>query len=326
MSEPRSARLSRLSGAFLLAGWLACAHAAELGDAAVHSYLGQPLVADIEITAMADPALPVRVHLASADVYRGANIAMPAVLSSLNMSTMRRDGRQFLHLTSLKPIEADHLNLFLDLTDGARRNVRAVTLWLAPDPQPAPPPAPVPVPVPAPPPLPTPLPVAAPEPAPAPAVAALPRMHPAAAVCPQINAEQLRTCAALDYKNGLLSARIVELEEKVKALQAAIEGRADAATVPAPVAVIRAPAKARLPVLPPKPERKKSHFPWPWAIGGAVLLAAIGGGVALALRRKKAGPGAPKARPAWLVKLINRLQRRKTAPAEDAPVEPGLDA
>jgi hypothetical protein len=35
-------------------------------------------VADVELTLLDDPATPVRVRLANPDVYRGANIAMPA--------------------------------------------------------------------------------------------------------------------------------------------------------------------------------------------------------------------------------------------------------
>jgi pilus assembly protein FimV len=112
--------------------------AAELGDARVASYAGQQLVADIELTALENPAAPVQVRLAHPDVYRGANIAMPPVLSSLNMTVMQRDGKQFLHLTSLKPVDADHLHLYLELVDGAHRAVRLSTLWLSPDPNPVP--------------------------------------------------------------------------------------------------------------------------------------------------------------------------------------------
>lgn len=124
---------------------MASAHAAELGDAQVRSHIGQALVADVELNLIEDPATPVKVRLAHPDVYRGANIAMPPVLSSLNMSVTRRDGRQFLHLTSLKPVESRHLHVYLELTDGGGRNVRLVTLWLTPDPNPAPAPAPMPV-------------------------------------------------------------------------------------------------------------------------------------------------------------------------------------
>ncbi len=128
------------------------AGAAELGDARVSSHIGQQLVADIELVMLDDPAAPVAVRLASPEVYRGAGIALPPVLSNLNLTVMRRDGRQFLHVTSLRALDAEHLHLYLELTDKGQRAVRLATLWLTPDPNPAPPPAPVlmPVPVPAP--------------------------------------------------------------------------------------------------------------------------------------------------------------------------------
>jgi hypothetical protein len=65
---------------------------------------------------------------------------MPAVLANVNLSVMRRDGKQFLHVTSTRPVDADHLHLYLELTDGNRRGVRLVTLWFAPDPTPPSPP------------------------------------------------------------------------------------------------------------------------------------------------------------------------------------------
>jgi hypothetical protein len=130
----------------LLAGATAAGHAAELGEARVLSHIGQGLVAEVELTLVEDPGTPVAARLANADVYRGANIAMPPVLSSLDMRVTRRDGRQFLHLTSLKPVESRHLHVYLELVDAGQRSVRLVTLWLTPDPNPAPVPVPAPAP------------------------------------------------------------------------------------------------------------------------------------------------------------------------------------
>lgn len=140
-------RFSYLFPSLLLATATAAGHAAELGDARVLSHIGQALVADVELTLLEEPARQVAVRLANPDVYRGANIAMPAVLSSLSMHVTRRDGRQFLHLTSLKPVESRHLHVYLELADGSQPSVRLVTLWLTPDPNPAPLPAPAPLPV-----------------------------------------------------------------------------------------------------------------------------------------------------------------------------------
>ncbi|HEX9172758.1 MAG TPA: hypothetical protein VF861_08855 [Telluria sp.] len=114
--------------------------AAELGEARVASHLGQQLVADIELTGLRDEAAPVQVRLASADVYRGAGVAVPPVLAGLNLSVTRRGGRQFVHATTQGQVQAEYLHLYLELAEGNERSVRLVTLWFTPDPNPAPPP------------------------------------------------------------------------------------------------------------------------------------------------------------------------------------------
>jgi hypothetical protein len=238
-----------LLSTFVLAVSFGTAHAAELGEARVSSHLGQPLVADIELAMIDDPATPVSVRLASPEVYNGAGIAMPPVLASVSLSVMKRDGRQFLHVTSLRPVEGEHLHLYLELTDKGQRTVRLATLWLSADPNPAPAPAPVAVPAPAPAAAAAHAPAAAhAEPAPAPVPArpqprpAAPKVHaapkaaaPAPAAAPQAlpihaappaapavcahQAEQAKVCAALDGKNAALKAQIGKLEGKVQALQ-----------------------------------------------------------------------------------------------------------
>jgi hypothetical protein len=290
----RFADLLRLFSALCLSGLLSCAQAAELGEPVVRSYIGQPLVADIELTSLLNTSAPVSVRLANADVYKGANIAMHPVLASLNMSVMRRDGRQFLHITSVRQVDSENVHLFLDLTEGGRRNVRAVTLWFTPDPTPAPKPPPPPVPAPIA--VPVPAPIAAPVHAPPVAQAPQPeRPRPArvisvpssAAACPQpqFSEEQIKSCAAMDYKNGLLSAQIVELEEKVKQLQLAIEGKGDTP----PAAAVK---KAAPPPPPPKAAAKaapkeEAGFPWLLTIGIVLGLALVGGAVWFFLSRRK---------------------------------------
>lgn len=332
----RPHRLSRFVSCLLLAGACSLVQSAELGEPLVRSHIGQNLIADIELTGMPDPAVPVLVRPAHPDIYRGANIAMAPLLAHLQLSVMRRDGRQFLHVVSTRPVQADHVTMFLELSDGRQRHVRALTLWLTPDPHPAPPPAPVALPF-APVIAPKSLPVAPPQPippAPKPAVAVKPAAPPtqaplpkpapaplpptprvlaAPAACPVVNSGQLRTCAALDYKNGVLQARIVELEEKVKALQVAIDGRPVAAPVPA--------AKVVKPVQPvmPKPKKQKERFPWLLAAGGVAGIAALGA-LVVYLRRKKAMLKGEPPRPGMLARLKSRFRRAKKPVA--APVEP----
>ncbi|MGX4644282.1 FimV/HubP-related protein [Massilia sp. SYSU DXS3249] len=154
ISLPMPIRASHITASLLFA-CAAGTHAAELGEAKMQSHIGQQLVADVELTMIEDAGTPVGVRLAHPDVYRGANIAMPAVLSGLHLNVMRQGGRQFLHLSTLKPVESRHLHVYLELVDGGQRTVRLVTLWLTPDPSPAPPPVAAPTPA-----------VAAPLPAP----------------------------------------------------------------------------------------------------------------------------------------------------------------
>jgi hypothetical protein len=247
--------------------------AAELGDPRVASHIGQPLVADVELTLLEDPATPVQVRVASPEVYNGAGIAMPPVLASLNLSVMRRDGRQFLHVTSTRSVDADHIHLYLELVDHGQRAVRLATLWLTPDPNPAPPPVPatatatagvpdavllaqveraravraVPVPVPAARPKVVSVQPAAPRrPRPAPAAkapvppAAVPDVHPQACARP---AGEVQACAALGAKNDELRARLGQVEDRMRKLQAALGAPVVASGAPGKPA----PAKADAP-------------------------------------------------------------------------------
>ena len=293
-------------------------HAAELGEAQVLSHIGQALVADVELTLIEDPAAKVAVRLANPDVYRGANIAMPPVLSNLNMTVMRRDGRQFLHLTSLKPVERRILHVYLELVDGGQRSVRLVSLWLTPDPNPAPSlpvREPVAEPVKAAPrpaaalqtgeeyvdlarPVPpaaarrvhvkaTPKPAPLRKPVPAP-VAAAPSEAPACA--PQAPSEHVNACVALGEKNAALNQQLGKLEEKVKLLQGAAPAAIPAA-VPAPAAKeTPQPAPKGAPRIhrkPKKVEPPEAETPW-LLIGGAIgAVLAIGALVLALLRRRK---------------------------------------
>ncbi|MES2347794.1 MAG: LPXTG cell wall anchor domain-containing protein [Pseudomonadota bacterium] len=135
---------SILAGATALLLAAAQARAAELGDVTVRSFIGQPLAADIELVQLApDEVSALQVKLAQPDVFRGANITMNPALGSVHMSIYRRDGRQFLHVTTTRNIDAEYVHLFLELGVAGRQDVRAATVWLQVDPNPAPPPPPV---------------------------------------------------------------------------------------------------------------------------------------------------------------------------------------
>lgn len=136
----------RASALVFAAALATTAAAAELGDISVRSYIGQQLAADIELVSLTpDDINGLQVRLAQQNVYQGANITMHPALAGVHMSVVRRDQRQFLHLTTLQAIEDDHLFLFLELSANGHHDVREATLWLQPDPHPAPPAAPLPV-------------------------------------------------------------------------------------------------------------------------------------------------------------------------------------
>ncbi|WP_143067929.1 FimV family protein [Duganella sp. CF517] len=143
--------LRSLACAAVLAPTAIVAGAAELGDVSARSYIGQPLSADIELVALApDEVNALQVRLARPDVFRGANITMNPALSTVRMAVVKRDQKQFLHVTTTRAIDADYVHMYVELSAAGRQDVRLATVWLQADPNPPPPPAPVAVSVPAP--------------------------------------------------------------------------------------------------------------------------------------------------------------------------------
>ncbi|MEN9867140.1 MAG: hypothetical protein RL748_2730, partial [Pseudomonadota bacterium] len=84
--------------------WGAAVQAAEFGEAQVASFIGQPLVAEVELTALSnEESSALQVRPSGPDVYRGANIRMDPVLGSLHWVIRHRDKRQFLRITTDRP-------------------------------------------------------------------------------------------------------------------------------------------------------------------------------------------------------------------------------
>ncbi|TFW16491.1 type IV pilus assembly protein FimV, partial [Duganella callida] len=116
--------------------------AAELGDIAPHSYIGQPLVADIDLVSLTpdEVAQGVQARLAMADVYRGANVIMNPALATVKLSVVRQGQKTYLHVTTTRPVEADYVHLYVEMGAPGKPDVRLATIWLQRDPNPAPPP------------------------------------------------------------------------------------------------------------------------------------------------------------------------------------------
>ncbi len=119
----------------LAATLCASVRAAELGEIKVNSHIGQQLSADIELVDLtATDLADIQARIANPDVFKGANVAMPPALGGLYISIAKRENKRFLHLTTLQPVNADALHLFLELNSGGRKIIRAASLWMTPEP------------------------------------------------------------------------------------------------------------------------------------------------------------------------------------------------
>jgi pilus assembly protein FimV len=127
--------------ALAVAGATLGASAAELGDIAPRSYIGQPLAVDIDLVALTpEEVAGLQVRLADGNVYRGANVTMNPALASVRLQVERRGNRSVLHVTTTRAVDADYVHLYVELGVPGKQDVRLATVWLQKDPNP---PAPV---------------------------------------------------------------------------------------------------------------------------------------------------------------------------------------
>ncbi|MBB5606896.1 MULTISPECIES: FimV family protein [unclassified Janthinobacterium] len=328
------------------------AFAAELGDISALSHVGQPLSADIELTALApEDSGGVAVRLASIDVYQGGGITMDPALQGLALSQTVRDGRRYVHVSTQQVITAGHVHLYFVLGSDSGANVRLATVWLTPAPFVAPAiPSAAPI-------LPA-KPVAPPPDAAAlaararaegmvrppavflPPAVAMTRpplrraLAPAASCAPQVAAAPDATCAALNQQNVALSDKLGELEGKVGALQKALA--VPAAPVPAaapPVAVTEAPhAKPKPLHAAPAAKEKKPPGGGLWWLGLGTLIFLLLTAVIVYIWRKRKQQGTDRPPSKYWV-LLRKPFRRAPVPvltetvdgareaADDAPAE-----
>ncbi len=190
-------RLALAGAAVALVGLVQPAYGLGLGRMSVASALGQPLRAEVELTAVAaEDEATLSVKLAPESVFREARLDFNPALANLRFDVERRGASVFVKITSLSPISEPYLDLILEATWANGRTRREYTLLLDPPalreappslpPVAAAPPAAVAVPPSAPPaaapaatpaPVPSEPPARAPEPAP---VAAAPKPAPEA--------------------------------------------------------------------------------------------------------------------------------------------------
>ncbi|MDR3479926.1 MAG: FimV/HubP family polar landmark protein [Burkholderiaceae bacterium] len=129
--------LKLLSAAVVSALMFGNASAAGLGKLTVLSGLGQPLRAEVELTAVGpDESGLLNPKLASLDAFRKANIDFNPALRSLHFAVEQRGGnRQVISITSVTPISDPFVDLLLEVGGNSSSHlVREYTFLLDPTP------------------------------------------------------------------------------------------------------------------------------------------------------------------------------------------------
>lgn len=108
------------------------ASAAGLGDLKVHSHLGQPLRAEVELISGPSDGDAPTVKLASYDVYQKASIEFNPLLMSLRFTTEQRGDRKVVRITSTQPINEPFVDMLLEVRTNNTSVVREYVFLLDP--------------------------------------------------------------------------------------------------------------------------------------------------------------------------------------------------
>lgn len=110
------------------------ASALGLGRVTVHSALGEPLRADIDIPEInAEELASLRATVASPDAYRAAGFEYNPAMANITITLQRRpDGSHFLHLASPRAVNDPFIDLILEASWASGRVVRDYTMLFDP--------------------------------------------------------------------------------------------------------------------------------------------------------------------------------------------------
>ncbi len=134
-----------LASCLVLSGMPLIAQAAGLGKLVVLSPLGQPLRAEIEVSATREELADMKAQLASPETFKQAGVDYATSLLSIRFNLDKRpNGQSIIRLSSDKPINDPFIDMLLELNWPAGRLVREYTFLLDP-PEAAPAKAQVPV-------------------------------------------------------------------------------------------------------------------------------------------------------------------------------------
>lgn len=109
------------------------AHAAGLGKLTVYSAIGQPLNAEVTLTATTEELNSLSAKLASHEAFRDAGIEFMPALTGLRLSVAKLPaGKAVLRLTTDSPLNEPFLHFLVELNWTAGRMVREYTFLLDP--------------------------------------------------------------------------------------------------------------------------------------------------------------------------------------------------
>lgn len=131
---PKQNRLKVIALAASLAFSPMLVNAAGLGRITVLSALGQPLRAELEITANKDELSSLSARLASAEAFRIAGIEYITALTTVHFSRdiKERNGKRFLEISSDRPVNEPFIDMLIELNWSSGRLVREYTFLLDP--------------------------------------------------------------------------------------------------------------------------------------------------------------------------------------------------
>ena len=122
-----------LASCLVLSGVPLSAQAAGLGKIIVFSALGQPLRAEIEVSATREELADMKPQLASPDAFKQAGLDYATTLLGIRFNLDKRtNGQSVIKLTSDRPINDPFIDMLLELNWPAGRLVREYTFLLDP--------------------------------------------------------------------------------------------------------------------------------------------------------------------------------------------------
>lgn len=134
LKTPKQNRLKVIAIAAALVCSPLMANAAGLGRITVLSALGQPLKAELEITANKDELNSLAARLASPEAFKVAGIEFVSALSSLHFSreVKERNGKRYVEITTDRPVNEPFIDMLVELNWASGRLVREYTFLLDP--------------------------------------------------------------------------------------------------------------------------------------------------------------------------------------------------